>query len=208
MGTKEKIFDAALDLFSKKGYDSVSLREIADEVGIKKSSIYSHYPSKKSILMDIFEYFTDFFKYDELLNSNDFSLSSKNKLLLENPERFYHNGSEAIRGMLLQERNLKIFKLIFIQIHYNENIRLFFQEEMLEKPLMFWREFFTILKENGIVKSGCNPELLAKEYYSFPIYLLIELFAKYDDIPKSSLDDFFRQSEEHAQFLLDSIKVK
>ena len=36
MNTKKKIFDVDLDLFSKKGYDSVSLREIAEEVGIKK----------------------------------------------------------------------------------------------------------------------------------------------------------------------------
>mgnify|MGYP002524211646 CR=1 FL=1 len=71
MSTKEKIFDVSLDLFSRKGYDSVSLREIAEEVGIKKSSIYSHYPSKEAILMDIFEYFQDLFEYDELLNSKD-----------------------------------------------------------------------------------------------------------------------------------------
>ena len=57
MNTKEKIFDVSLDLFSKKGYDSVSLREIAEEVGIKKSSIYSHYASKEAILMDIFNQF-------------------------------------------------------------------------------------------------------------------------------------------------------
>lgn len=38
--TKDKIFDTALDLFSKKGYDSVSVRTIASEVGIKESSIY------------------------------------------------------------------------------------------------------------------------------------------------------------------------
>ena len=36
MNTKEKIFHVSLDLFSQKGYDSVSIREIADEVGIKK----------------------------------------------------------------------------------------------------------------------------------------------------------------------------
>ena len=36
MNTKEKIFDVSLDLFSKKGYDSVSLREIADEVVLGK----------------------------------------------------------------------------------------------------------------------------------------------------------------------------
>lgn len=208
MSTKEKIFDVALDLFSKKGYDSVSLREIAEEVGIKKSSIYSHYSSKEAILMDIFEYFTDLFKYDELLNSKEYMISEENNLLLENPEMFYHQGSEAIKEMFLNERNLKIWKLIFIQMHYNEDIRLFYQNEILIKPLLFWNGFFTILKEKGIIRPECNPKLLAKEYYSFPIYLLLEMCAKYDDIPKESLDDFFKQAEEHAKFLLDCVKVK
>ena len=208
MNTKEKIFDVSLELFSKKGYDSVSLREIAEEVGIKKSSIYSHYPSKEAILMDIFEYFTDLFKYDELLNSKELLLSEDNEILLENPEQFYHQGSEAIKEMFLNERNLKIWKLIFIQMHYNENIRIFFQNEILVKPLLFWNGFFTILKEKGIIRKECNPKLLAKEYYSFPIYLLLEMCAKYDDIPQESLDDFFKQAEDHAKFLLESVKVK
>ena len=208
MNTKEKIFDVSLDLFSKKGYDSVSLREIAENVGIKKSSIYSHYPSKEAILMDIFEYFTNQFEYGELLNSKDLMLSQDNKILLENPEQFYHMGSEAIKEMLSQERNLKIWKLIFIQMHYNENIRTFFQNEILVKPLLFWNGFFTILKENGIIKKECNPKLLAKEYYSFPIYLLLEMCAKYDDFPQSCLDNFFEEAEEHAKFLLECIKVK
>ena len=208
MNTKEKIFDVSLDLFSKKGYDSVSLREIAENVGIKKSSIYSHYSSKEAILMDIFEYLTDLFEYDELLNSDDLNLDENNEVLIENPELFYHNGSEAIRKMFSQERNLKIWKLIFIQMHHNEAIREFFQNEILIKPLMFWNGFFTILKEKGIIHQDCNPELLAKEYYSFPIYLLLEISAKYDDIPESCLDDFFKEAEEHAKFLLDCVKVK
>ena len=208
MNTKEKIFEVALDLFSKKGYDSVSLREIADNVGIKKSSIYSHYPSKEAILMDILEYLTNLIEYDELLNSEDLNLTANNDMLLENPELFYHNGSEAIKMMFSQERNLKIWRLIFIQMHHNEAIKEFFQNEILVKPLVFWKEFFTILKEKGIIRQDSNPELLAKEYYSFPIYLLLEITAKYDDIPKSSLEDFFNQTEEHAKFLLDSVKVK
>ena len=208
MNTKEKIFDVALDLFSKKGYDSVSLREIAEEVGIKKSSIYSHYASKEAILMDIFEYFTDLFKYDELLNSKDLLLSSDNEILLENPEMFYHMGSEAIKEMFSEERNLKIWKLIFIQMHYNENIRLFFQNEILIKPLLFWNGFFTILKEKGIIHQDTNPKLLAKEYYSFPIYLLLEMCAKYDDIPQSCLENFFYEAEEHAKFLIECVRVK
>ena len=158
--------------------------------------------------MDIFEYFTNQFEYGELLNSKDLMLSQDNKILLENPEQFYHMGSEAIKEMLSQERNLKIWKLIFIQMHYNENIRIFFQNEILVKPLLFWNGFFTILKENGIIKKECNPKLLAKEYYSFPIYLLLEMCAKYDDFPQSCLDNFFEEAEEHAKFLLECIKVK
>ena len=208
MNTKEKIFNISIDLFSKKGYDSVSLREIAEEVGIKKSSIYSHYPSKEAILIDIFEYFTDFFKYNELINSKDLLLTADNEILLENPELFYHKGSEAIKVMVSEERNLKIWKLIFIQMHYNENIRIFFQNEILAKPLLFWNEFFTILKEKGIIRKDCNPKLLAKEYYSFPIYLLFEICAKYDDIPQSCLDNFFNEAEEHIKFILESVKVK
>ncbi|MBE6500455.1 MAG: TetR/AcrR family transcriptional regulator [Methanobrevibacter thaueri] len=208
MNTKEKIFDVSLDLFSKKGYDSISLREIAEEVGINKSTIYSHYSSKEAILMDIFQYFTDIFEYDELLNNKDLQLTADNEMLLENPEIFYHNGSEAIKKMLSEERNLKIWKLIFIQMHYNEDIRLFYQNEILVKPLIFWNNFFTILKEKGVIRNDVNPKLLAKEYYSFPIYLLLEICAKYDDIPQSSLDNFFNEAEEHAKFLLDCVKVK
>ena len=207
MNTKEKIFDVSLDLFSKKGYDSVSLREIADGVGIKKSSIYSHYSSKEAILMDILDYFAGLFEYDESLNSEELILSGDNSVLLENPEMFYHMGSEAIKKMVSEERNLKIWKLIFIQRHYNENIRMFFDENILTKPLEFWRGFFTILAEKGVIRKDCNPDLLAKEYYSFPIFLLLEMCAKYDDIPQESLDDFFTQAEEHARFLIDSVRV-
>lgn len=208
MSTKEKIFEVSLDLFSKKGYDSVSLREIAEEVGIRKSSIYSHYPSKESILMDIFEYFTKQFEYDNLFSTDDYMLTDNNQLLLENPEIFYHKGSEAMKAMLSKERNLKIWKLIFIQMHYNDTIRHFFQTEILEKPLMFWKGFFRILKEKGIIREDSNPSLLAKEYYSFPIYLLLELSIKYDNIPQSSLEAFFNETEEHAKFILDSVRVK
>ena len=204
MNTKEKIFDVSLDLFSKKGYDSVSLREIAEEVGIRKSSIYSHYSSKEAILMDIFNYLRNLFEYDELLNNGDLNLTADNEILIKNPELFYHMGSEAIKAMFSEERNLKIWKLIFIQMNHNDKIRLFFQDEILVKPLIFWKGFFSILKENGIIRE----DLLAKEYYSFPIYLLLEICAKYDDIPESTLENFFKESEEHANFLIDCVKVK
>ena len=203
MNTKEKIFEVSLDLFSKKGYDSVSLREIAEEVGIKKSSIYSHYSSKEAILMDIFDYFTGRFDIDD----EEIQLNENNPLL-ENPEIFYHRGSEAIKNMIFEKKNLKIFKLILIQMHHNETIRSFFENEIMTTPLEFWRGLFSVLKQKGVIKKDSNPELLAKQYYSFPIYLLLEMGSKYDDIPQEVLEDFFDQTEQHAKFLFDSVKVE
>lgn len=153
--------------------------------------------------MDIFNYFTERFEIDD----KEIQLSEDNPLL-ENPEEFYHKGSEAIKNMLFEEKNLKILKLILIQMHHSESIRLFFQNEILVKPLMFWEGLFTILKEKEVIHQNSNPKLLAKQYYSFPIYLLLEMCAKYDDIPQEVLENFFKEAEEHAKFLLDCVKVK
>ena len=55
-GTKEKIFDAAIDLFSEYGYTGASIRGIAVSVGIKESSIYAHFINKEDILNHILDY--------------------------------------------------------------------------------------------------------------------------------------------------------
>ena len=46
METKEIIQEAALDLFSQKGFDSSSVRDIAAKTGIKDSSLYFRSPPK------------------------------------------------------------------------------------------------------------------------------------------------------------------
>ena len=38
--TKQQILEAALELFSEKGFEASSMSEIADTVGIKKASLY------------------------------------------------------------------------------------------------------------------------------------------------------------------------
>lgn len=48
--TKQKILNAALDLFSTQGYEATSMLQIAESVGIKKASLYSHFESKQEIL--------------------------------------------------------------------------------------------------------------------------------------------------------------
>ena len=53
--TRQRILDEALALFSARGYDSVSVGEIAKAVGIKAPSLYNHFPSKQAIFDAIVE---------------------------------------------------------------------------------------------------------------------------------------------------------
>ena len=69
MSTKKKILDAALTLFSEKGYANVFVAEIAEAVGIKAPSLYKHYKSKQDIFNAIL---------DEMKNSYDKQASIHN----------------------------------------------------------------------------------------------------------------------------------
>ncbi len=53
--TKQVILEKALELFSAKGYDSVSMGEIAKAVGMKAPSLYNHYSGKQAIFDAIVE---------------------------------------------------------------------------------------------------------------------------------------------------------
>lgn len=199
--TKDKIFDTALDLFSKKGYDSVSVRTIASEVGIKESSIYNHYSSKKDILMSILNYFEEYFK------GNPLDDESIRKLLEENPEEFYHQGSEMFKQQIFEEKILKIMKLIFVQMYQIDEVKEFFLREILGGATDFWSDVFEILIQKNVIGSDCNPNKLAEMYFGFSMFKLWEIFLKYDDFPKAEIEIMFDEVEEYHKFLLDSVRV-
>ena len=199
--TKDKIFDTALDLFSKKGYDSVSVRTIASEVGIKESSIYNHYSSKKDILMSILNYFEEYFKGNPLDDENI------RKLLEENPEEFYQQGSEMFKQQIFEEKILKIMKLIFVQMYQIDEVKEFFLREILGGSTDFWSDVFEILIQKNVIGSDCNPNKLAEMYFGFSMFKLWEIFLKYDDFPKAEIEIMFDEVEEYHKFLLDSVRA-
>ena len=47
--TKERILEAALEVFSKKGYAGTNIRELSALLGLVKSGVYKHYESKEAI---------------------------------------------------------------------------------------------------------------------------------------------------------------
>lgn len=50
---QEKVIEAAIDIFSKKGYASTSTKEIAKKAGVAEGTIFRHYATKKDLLIAI-----------------------------------------------------------------------------------------------------------------------------------------------------------
>ena len=52
---RHEIFNAAVDLILKKGFQETSMREIAEAAGMGKSSLYDYFKTKDEILMFVIE---------------------------------------------------------------------------------------------------------------------------------------------------------
>ena len=51
----DEIISVACSLFSRKGYSATSLKEIADQVGLHKTSLFHYFKNKEEILMEVMD---------------------------------------------------------------------------------------------------------------------------------------------------------
>lgn len=78
--TKNSIFNTALTLFSKYGYDNVTIDDITSRAGFSKGSFYTHFDSKESILVEQFRMIDD--HYDEVFRDVPENTSASERLLI------------------------------------------------------------------------------------------------------------------------------
>jgi len=66
--TRQKIYDTAMDLFSRKGYTKVSVSDICGKAGVSKGTFYYYFDSKDQIFLEEYLKIDDFFitKIEEL----------------------------------------------------------------------------------------------------------------------------------------------
>lgn len=57
--TRDRILDAAMNIFSAKGFHDTKLDEIVAEGGISKGSIYFHFPNKEKLFIALVDQFAD-----------------------------------------------------------------------------------------------------------------------------------------------------
>ncbi|MEG3849438.1 TetR/AcrR family transcriptional regulator [Microcoleus sp. herbarium19] len=53
---RKELINKCFDIFAEKGYSSVTMREIASEIGVSTGTLYHYFPSKESLFEQLIEY--------------------------------------------------------------------------------------------------------------------------------------------------------
>ena len=137
--TKQEILEAALDLFSVQGFEATSLSQIADAVGIRKASLYSHFENKQAILdalvRDVLDRYaqrcifakTDWDKYEDAEEEPALTLDSAAQMIMGQIRYILHDPHiSRARKMLVMEQfqNAELAKLQTKQ-NYTDVMRYF-----------------------------------------------------------------------------------
>ncbi len=196
METKQKILYAALDLFSQKGYDAVSVRDIARAVGIKESSLYNHFQNKQDIYDSILAFYEA--RGEEVGYSLDLTNEEKRYVvdahindLYRNmtPEQFSRMAETLFDYYFTDELNVKLRKMLTIEQYRDQEAARRYRENALEAALTYQTELFAALIEEGLFRRA-DPYMVALAFYS-PIFVMLY---KFDATPEG-------HAEAKAQFL-------
>jgi AcrR family transcriptional regulator len=116
--TRERILDVALDLFTEKGYDKTSLREIAEQLGFTKAALYYHFASKEDILMALHMRLHDFGSEAlAQMDGEEPTAAQWGRVLEQMVDQMLDNR----KILLLHERNQAAFEALHRDDHDAEN---------------------------------------------------------------------------------------
>jgi len=199
--TKDKIFNVALELFSKKGFSGVSVREIVKKVGIKESSLYNHFRSKEDILTKIFDY------YQNEMEKTSLSEQYLEEIISEIPvKEFWEKGltnfQKATQNPLIQ----KISKIILLEMFRDKRARDLALKEFFTRQQELVETIFSLMKKKSLIKNNLDIKFLATEYS----YCLLALQFEHNIRSnwKMSTDDVRRKMLDHIKFISEYSEKK
>lgn len=173
MTTKERIVLESLRLFSQKGYDGVSMREIASKVGIKGASIYNHFKGKQDIFNEIFSEMTK--RYDKMAQSINIPVTpdaNAAKLFKNADEDQLIKMAEGLFAFFAQDAFVAMFrKLLISEQHKNSAAKECLKNYYFDAPVLFQSGIFQGILNQGGFKDG-NAAVMALHFYS-PIYFTL-----------------------------------
>jgi AcrR family transcriptional regulator len=198
--TKEKIFEAAIDLFAERGYDGVSIRDIAAAVGVKESAIYRHYGSKDEILDRIFKYPTA-----RIGVVGPRGVTDEELILSMGVEGYMAISGNIFISWMEDPCMEKIFRILFTELYRNQQVKNYFLE-LVNNACSFWESNFTTMMKQKLIKP-CDPKIMAEEFLSFFMSAYLDYFLiRYGNTSGSFQHEYGARIDQHVTFIVNSIK--
>ncbi|MGB0357473.1 MAG: TetR/AcrR family transcriptional regulator [Flavobacteriaceae bacterium] len=148
----KKILSTCAEMFLTLGFKSVTMDDIAKQLGISKKTLYSHFPNKESLVKNCVFHFFDYVTGE----------ISKISLVAKNPiEELY----EIKMFMMRQIKNEKISPQFQLKKYYPEIFK-----ALQEKQLAFMVERMSNSLEKGVAlglfRSNLNIPFVARLYFN------------------------------------------
>ncbi len=171
--TKKKILDKALELFSERGYSSVSVDEIAAAVGIKAPSLYNHFSGKKAIFDAIVKTTID--QYNEDTNKIDIHVENAKKdiqTFSEIDEVFLFAKLRQVFEYSIENERIRRFRrMMSIEQFQSKEISALYTSYYIDRLIDYHANIFRGLIESHEI-SFQDPNALALMYVA-PVLTLI-----------------------------------
>lgn len=166
--TEMKIKKVALQLFSKYGYDGTTLKDIADSVGIKTPSIYSHFESKEQLFLSILK--DQRVKEREALMKLVLSFRNESIENIFKTLFYYYTDANNILFWIIATKQL----LMNPPAHIMQRLREDFTEIEREISVQL-TEFFKIGREEGWIKRKDTEQMISL-FFTIIDGLLVEQY--------------------------------
>ena len=196
MNTKEKILDAALTLFSEKGYANVFVGDIADRVGIKAPSLYKHYKNKKAIFDAIIDEMNRRFEEQaKAMQINGSDAAADAGIYKTLPEdQLLKLGREFFLYYLHDDYNRKFRKMLTLEQFHDTDLAKVYSKLYVDDPLSYQGMLFGFMVMAGVLQTD-NVQVMTLHFYS-PIYFMLTICDREPDREPEMLkllDEHIRQ---------------
>jgi AcrR family transcriptional regulator len=148
--TKTRILQAARKLFSQRGYDGTTTRDLAQAAGVAEGTIFRHFENKKTILVEVASQ-----GWVELLTD----------LLTELSEMASYKAIAQVmrRRMLHLRENGELLRVCFLEAQFHPDLREKIQTEVIVKMTDVAEAFFQTAMDQGIYRKA-NPRVVAQVF--------------------------------------------
>lgn len=199
--TKQRIITEAVKLFSKNGYEAVTVEQIAIAVGIKAPSLYKHYKSK----IDIFESIL------KRMNEMDYERAKEYEMpegtMTEMAEKYAKTPLEKIKiyseAQFLHwtedEFSSSFRKMLTIEQFRSEEMSKLYQQYLGSGPTLYMADLFS-----QMIKDVGDGMQLAIEFYA-PMFLLYSMYdCTVDSLEKKQITNMLIK---HIDRFADKLKT-